>query len=115
MTLDYKDFSRKVAIVGVGESDIGFVPNRNVMELAVRAYGGDELSPWFVDRLDRALLTHAKLVGNLGERVVLMPADQVAAFLKEMKEESSKEAVDLIDAMPRLVKPQKALGTGGKA
>ena len=37
MTLDYKDFSRKVAIAGVGESDIGFVPNRNVMELATEA------------------------------------------------------------------------------
>ncbi len=90
------------------------IARRNVMELAVRAYGGGELSPWFVDRLDRALLTHAKLVGNLGERVVLMPADQVAAFLKEMKEDSSKEAVELIDAMPQYVTSPKQLKASGK-
>ncbi len=30
---DFRDYSRKVAIVGVGESEIGFVPNTNIMEL----------------------------------------------------------------------------------
>jgi len=37
MTVNYQDFSRKVAIAGIGESNIGFVPNRNVMELATEA------------------------------------------------------------------------------
>ena len=91
------------------------VARRNVMELTVRSYGGGAFSPKLADRIDRAVLTHARVVGNLGERVVTLPADMVAAFLKDIKEDSPKEAVELIDAMPRLVKPQKALKAGGKA
>jgi len=34
---DFRDVSRKVAIVGVGESQIGRIPNRNVFELATEA------------------------------------------------------------------------------
>ena len=34
---DFRDVSRKVAIVGVGESQIGLVPNRTVFELATEA------------------------------------------------------------------------------
>ncbi|MQG20594.1 MAG: thiolase [SAR202 cluster bacterium] len=34
---DYKEFSRKVAVVGVGESQIGINPHKSVMELGVEA------------------------------------------------------------------------------
>ena len=34
---DFRDFSRKVAVVGVGESQIGINPHKNVMELGVEA------------------------------------------------------------------------------
>ena len=86
---------------------------RDVLEHFVRAWGGKEIAPFHADRLGRALQVHAKIVGNLGERTVTIPANVVEAFLKDMKEESARKAVDLIDAAPRLVKAaQKAIGDG---
>ena len=92
------------------------VSRRLVMELSVRVFGGG-FSPRLAAMIDRAVLTHQRVVGNLGERVVTLPDNLVAAFLKEMKEDPDKprEAVELIDAMPGLAEPQKALGPGGKS
>ena len=37
MSQDFRDYSRKVAIVGAGESQIGITPHKNLMELGVEA------------------------------------------------------------------------------
>ena len=37
MPQDFRDYSRKVAIVGAGESQIGITPHKNLMELGVEA------------------------------------------------------------------------------
>ncbi|MQG20593.1 MAG: thiolase [SAR202 cluster bacterium] len=37
MSEDFRDYSRKVAIVGAGESQIGITPHKNLMELGVEA------------------------------------------------------------------------------
>ena len=87
---------------------------RDVMEHFVRAWGGDKISPFHSDRLSKALLTQAKLVGNLGERVKHMPDNPVLALIAILGEKSADSALEVLLSMPEIAKQQKALETNAR-
>lgn len=87
---------------------------RDVMEHFVRAWGGGEISPFHADRLGKSLLTQAKLVGNLGERVKHMPDNPVLALIAILGEKSADSALEVLLSMPEIAKQQKALETNAR-
>jgi len=82
---------------------------RDVLEHFVRAWGGTEISPFHADRLSKSLLTQAKLVGNLGERVKHMPDNPVLALIAILGENSADSALEVLLSMPEIARQQKAL------
>ncbi len=80
---------------------------RDVMEHFVRAWGGSEISLFHADRLSKSLLTQAKLVGNLGERVKEMPDNPVLALIAILGEKSADSALEVLLSMPKIAEDQQ--------
>lgn len=88
---------------------------RDVMEHFVRAWGGGEISLFHADRLSKSLLTQAKLVGNLGERVKEMPDNPVLALIAILKEKSADSTVEVLLSMGEIAQQQKVLETNARS
>lgn len=82
----------------------------HLMQVNVRAYGGDEVSPYWSRRVPDAVKLYAGVTGVLGQRETLMPRGKVHAFLAVMGESSVDAALDLIQAMPQLIEQEVAQG-----